>query len=248
MSKAWRMPALHQGACPQCFGGSIVRERLPLLLIGIVLLLCLIGSASAHDVSGADSALISSNPGRNVILYGWLGAKHMITGYDHLLFLVGVVYYLRKIRDITILVTLFALGHTTTLVWGVLASIDVNAFLVDAIIGLSVAYKGIDNLGGFQNLFGEAPNERYAVFVFGLFHGLGLATKLQDLGIQEDGLLTNLFAFNLGVELGQISALFVVLLVLRRFNYQQFAVMRWIVNGGLVVAGFALMTYQLARL
>ena len=248
MSNAWPMPALHKLAHPQYYSGSIDCERVPLLSVGFVLLLCWIGPASAHDVSSADSTLISSNPGLNVILYGWLGAKHMITGYDHLLFLVGVVYYLREIRDITILVTLFALGHTTTLIWGVLASIEINAFVADAIIGLSVAYKGIDNLGGFQSLFGETPNERYAVFVFGLFHGLGLATKLQDLGIHPDGLLGNLLAFNLGVELGQITALFVVVLVLRRFNHQKLAVMRWTVNGGLVVAGFALMTYQLARL
>ena len=172
----------------------------------------------------------------------------MITGYDHLLFLVGVVYYLRAIRDIAVLVTLFALGHTVTLISGVLASLEINTFAADAIIGLSVAYKGIDNLGGFQVLFGETPNEHCAVFLFGLFHGLGLAAKLQDLGLHPDGLLGNLLAFNVGVELGQFTALVAVLFTLRQFNKHNTNAMRWLINSGLVVAGFALMAYQIARM
>lgn len=181
-------------------------------------------------------------------LYLWLGAKHMVTGYDHLLFLLGVIFYLRRIAEIALFVTLFAVGHSLTLIGGVMLGLNVNAFLVDAIIGFSVAYKGFDNLGGFKSLFGEAPDERVAVFIFGLFHGLGLATKLQDLSFDGGGLLGNLIAFNIGVELGQFVALLAILILLRVFALQHSGkVTRVTVNGGLVVAGFALMAYQLAR-
>lgn len=210
--------------------------------------------AFAHDVSPLDRELIANKAGLQFGLYLWLGAKHMVTGYDHLLFLVGVIFYLRRIPEIAVFVTLFALGHTLTLIGGVLLGLNVNAFLVDAVIGLSVAYKGFDNLGGFKGLFGEAPDERMAVFIFGLFHGLGLATKLQDLGLHTDGLLDsgglvgNLIAFNVGVELGQFAALLVIVFLLRMFTWErQSAVVRVAVNGGLVVSGFALMAYQLAR-
>jgi hypothetical protein len=211
--------------------------------------LCLfVDSANAHDVSQADRELISGKAGVNFLLYAWLGAKHMVTGYDHLLFLVGVIFYLRKIHEVAVFVSLFALGHTVTLISGVLLGLDVNSYLVDAIIGLSVAYKGFDNLGGFQRLFGEVPNERLAVFIFGLFHGLGLGSKLQDLGLQTEGLLGNLIAFNVGVELGQFAALFVIVLLLRWLTWgQENVFVRNTINSSLVVAGFALMTYQLAR-
>lgn len=227
---------------------SIVQPVLPLLVFVAVALALFAGRAIAHDVSDVDRALIVGNLGLQPTLYLWLGAKHMVTGYDHLLFLVGVVFYLRRIREIAIFVTLFALGHSITLIGGVLLGLHVNPYLVDAIIGLSVAYKGFDNLGGFKNLFGETPDEHVAVFVFGLFHGLGLATKLQDLGLRPDGLVGNLVAFNVGVELGQFAALLVIVLLLRLFAWDhnnRYA--RVIVNGGLVVAGFALMTYQLAQ-
>lgn len=221
-------------------------RRLALLLI--LLLPFLADQAFAHDVSSLDRELIASKPGLQPGLYIWLGAKHMVTGYDHLLFLVGIIFYLRRIREIALFVTLFALGHTITLISGVLLGLEVNAFMVDAIIGLSVAYKGFDNLQAFQRLFGEAPDERLAVFVFGLFHGLGLATKLQDLGVHPDGLIGNLLAFNVGVELGQFAALLVIVLLLRLFAWEhKSTIARVVVNGGLVVAGFALMTYQLAR-
>ena len=176
-----------------------------------------------------------------------LGAKHMVTGYDHLLFLVGVVFYLRNLRSVAIFVSLFAIGHSITLISGVLLGLDVNPYLVDAIIGLSVAYKGFDNLGGFNTLFGDSPDEYMAVFIFGLFHGLGLATKLQDLGLAEDGLLANLVSFNFGVELGQLAALAVILVALRVMPaHSQGSKIGAAVNWGLVLAGFTLMAYQLA--
>lgn len=188
-----------------------------------------------------------------LVLYCALGAKHMVTGYDHLLFLVGVVFYLRRIREIAIFVSLFALGHTLTLISGVLFELDVNPYVVDAIIGLSVAYKGFDNLGGFRRLFGETPDERLAVFIFGLFHGLGLATKLQGSGLHSDGLYGNLIAFNVGIELGQFAALLVIVVLIRALTWGQgnelaHSRISHVVNGSLVVAGFALMMYQLSRL
>lgn len=211
-----------------------------------VLALWLTGDALAHNVSKEDAELIAGKTGVQFTLYVWLGAKHMVTGYDHLLFLVGVVFYLKSLRTIALFVSLFALGHSITLIGGVWLGLDVNPYLVDAIIGLSVAYKGFDNLQGFDKLFGDSPDERLAVFIFGLFHGLGLATKLQDLGLAEDGLLANLISFNLGVELGQLVALVAIVLILRLIpDRSEKSSIGTAVNVGLIVAGFALMAYQI---
>lgn len=218
---------------------------LPLLIAAVVLLAAI--SASAHNVSVEDARLISGKTGWHFGLYVWLGAKHMVTGYDHLLFLVGVVFYLKQFRSIVLYVSLFSIGHSLTLIIGVLADLNVNAYLIDAIIGFSVLYKGFDNLRGFQTVFGaEPPDGRTAVFIFGLFHGLGLATKLQDLGLHSDGLLENLLSFNLGVELGQIAALVAILLLLGRFpgRTTQSTVGRW-VNVSLMLGGASLMFFQI---
>ena len=215
-------------------------------LLFVVVALLVGDLALAHNVSREDIELISQRPGLQLPLYLWLGAKHMVTGYDHLLFLVGIIFYLREIRTIAIFVSLFALGHSITLIGGVLLGLDVNPYLIDAIIGLSVAYKGFDNLRGFQKLGAEPPDERLAVLVFGLFHGLGLATKLQDLGLHEDGLLGNLIAFNVGVELGQFAALLVIVTVLRWLTWSREQTrLNIVINSGLIVAGFTLMAYQL---
>jgi len=226
---------------------SLYARSLYLLFLGLATL-WIGGDVWAHNVSREDIELIAGRTGPQFSLYLWLGAKHMVTGYDHLLFLVGVIFYLKRLRTVAIFASLFALGHTITLISGVLLGLDVNPYLVDAIIGLSVAYKGFDNLNGFDTLFGESPNERMAVFIFGLFHGLGLATKLQDLGLSENGLLVNLVSFNLGVELGQLAALIVFVLILR-FVPPRTAGSKvgTSVNVGLVVAGFTLMAYQLAQ-
>jgi len=221
--------------------------RCLLSLVAVVIALLLTGDALAHNVSLEDLELIAGKTGPQVLLYMWLGAKHMVTGYDHLLFLVGVIFYLRSVRSVAIFVSLFALGHSVTLIGGVLLGLDVNPYLVDAIIGLSVAYKGFDNLNGFETLFGEGPDERSAVFIFGLFHGLGLATKLQDLGLSENGLVANLISFNVGVELGQLAALIVFVMILRLMPPKTaHSKIGTGVNIGLVIAGFALMAYQLA--
>ena len=211
-----------------------------------VITLWLTGDAFAHNVSKEDAELIAGKTGVQFALYLWLGAKHMVTGYDHLLFLVGVIFYLKSLRIIAVFVSLFALGHSITLISGVWLGLDVNPFLVDAIIGLSVAYKGFDNLQGFDKLFGDSPDQKLAVFIFGLFHGLGLATKLQDLGLAEDGLLANLISFNLGVELGQLVALVAIVLILRLLPPRsEKSSIGTAVNVGLIVAGFALMAYQI---
>ena len=211
------------------------------------LLLALLGAqALAHNVSSEDAARIAERGGGQLLLYAWLGAKHMVTGYDHLLFLLGVVFYLAKLRDVALLVSLFALGHSITLIVGVLADLNVNPYLVDAIIGLSVAYKGFDNLDGFAQFLGQRPDERAAVFAFGLFHGLGLATKLRDLGLDDDGLLANLLAFNLGVELGQLAALLAIVTLLSRLPLLRLHGRTATgINIGLVGAGCALLAYQL---
>ena len=141
----------------------------------------------------------------------YLGAKHMFTGYDHLLFLAGVIFFLYKMKDVALYVSLFAVGHSVTLLLGVLGGIRADAYIVDAIIGLSVVYKAFENMGGFERM-GVYINTRHAVFLFGLAHGFGLSTKLQDLSIASEGLVPNMLAFNVGVELGQLAALTIMLL------------------------------------
>lgn len=202
--------------------------------------------ALAHDVSPADAAQITGRTGAQLPLYFYLGAKHMVTGYDHILFLVGVIFYLRNIRTIAIFVSLFALGHSITLIAGVLAQWNVSPNLVDAIIGLSVAYKGFDNIGGFTKLFGQRPNEKIVVFVFGLFHGLGLATKLRHLGLSEDGLVVNLLSFNVGVEFGQLAALILIVFALKKVRFLvENPTSALAINLGLIAAGFAFIVVQM---
>ncbi|MBX2849972.1 MAG: HupE/UreJ family protein [Acidiferrobacterales bacterium] len=176
----------------------------------------------------------------------YLGAKHMITGYDHLLYLVGVIFYLKNFRDVIKLVSLFALGHSITLLLGVLADIHVNPYLIDALIGFSVVYKAYENLGGFQRI-GISPSVPNAVFAFGLIHGLGLATKLQEFTISEQGLVTNIISFNIGVEVGQVCALVFILIFFKLFQqWRHFQSSSLYINWGLMVAGFVLVGYQLS--
>ena len=213
----------------------------------LLLSLCLLSSLSiAHEVSAEDILALRALSGIQLPHYLWLGAKHMLTGYDHLLFLLGVIFYIKRLHDVLVLVSLFALGHSVTLIFGVAFSWGVNPYLVDAVIGFSVAYKGFDNLNGFKSFLGERPNEKLVVLVFGLFHGLGLATKLQALAVRDEGLIPNLLAFNVGVELGQIAALIGALLLLNfvpllRTNKH----IATSINVGLMIAGFALLSFQL---
>jgi len=202
--------------------------------------------ALAHGVDESTRAFLLQNTGVQIIPFLYIGAKHMLTGYDHLLFLVGVLFFLYRSRDVILYVSLFTLGHSLTLLFGVLSDIQVSAYLIDAIIGLSVVYKGFDNLGGFTHLFGKSPNAKFAVLIFGLFHGLGLATKLQEFQLADDGLITNLIAFNVGVELGQFTALAFILLIINFWrNHPSFKRFATSTNCLLMSAGFMLIGFQL---
>ena len=219
------------------------RIAAPLAALAAVLVA---GAAQAHGVAEADAAFIEGAKGINIVPYMYLGAKHMVTGYDHLLFLAGVIFFLYRMKDIGTYVTLFAIGHSTTLLVGTIFDIRANPFLVDAVIGLSVAYKAFDNLDGFRTLFGRAPNPKAAVLVFGFFHGFGLATKLQDLTLSPDGMIPNLLAFNVGVEMGQMMALGLILIAMNLWrlsgNFQRTAIAA---NAALMSAGFVLVGFQL---
>jgi len=214
-------------------------------LIALISILLPVG-AFAHGVYETTRAFLQSNTGVQIIPFLYIGAKHMVTGYDHLLFLVGVLFFLYKSRDVLLYVSMFTLGHSLTLLFGVINDIQVNAYLIDAIIGLSVVYKGFDNLGGFKKTIGFTPNPKTAVLIFGLFHGFGLATKLQEFQLPSDGLIANLIAFNVGVELGQFSALAFILLLInywRKHNsFNRFATNT---NCLLMSAGFMLIGFQL---
>ncbi len=202
--------------------------------------------AHAHGVADDDLAFIERITGVHFIPFAYLGAKHMVTGYDHLLFLFGVVFFLYKLRDVGVYVTLFAIGHSITLLYGVLSGTHVNPFIVDAIIGLSVVYKALDNLGAFARWFGIQPNTKIAVLVFGFFHGFGLATKLQDVKLPEDGLVANVLAFNVGVEIGQLLALGAVWIGLQFWRKQtSFSRHAFAANVVLMTLGFVLIGYQL---
>ena len=204
-------------------------------------------AAGAHDLSAANAAFVQTLDGSAPGAFMYLGARHMFTGIDHLLFLLGVIFFLYRGRDIVLYVTLFTAGHSLTLILGVWADWRVDAHLVDAVIGLSVVYKAFENMGGFRTVFGIDPDTRAAVLVFGLFHGLGLATRLQDYVGRGDGLLANLLSFNAGVELGQLLALGLILIALLEWRrHSAFAAQAFAANSILMCAGFVLAGNQLA--
>ena len=216
------------------------------VVFSLLLLMFVPVVAAAHNVAAADRAALTAAHGAQPFIYGYLGAKHMVTGYDHLLFLFGVIFFLHRLRDVVGYVTLFALGHSVTLLGGVLGGVRVNSYLVDAVIGFSVVYKAFENMGGFRTLFGLALNTRVAVFLFGLCHGLGLATKIQDVSLSRDSMLPNLVSFNVGVELGQLLALvLMVLLVLTWRRSPRFERQAFVANTIIMACGFVLMGYQL---
>ena len=202
--------------------------------------------ALAHGVTAGDKGYIMETFGMRIVPFMYLGAKHMVTGYDHLLFLVGVIFYLYRLKDIGLYVTLFALGHSITLLAGVLTGVSINAYLIDAVIGASVAYKALDNLGVFARWFGRQPDPRTATTLFGLCHGLGLATKMLDFELAKEGLVPNLLAFNIGVEIGQFLALCVILIAIsywrRSATFVRYATAANVV---LFLSGVALVVYQL---
>ncbi|MGR3506697.1 MAG: HupE/UreJ family protein [Paracoccaceae bacterium] len=203
--------------------------------------------ALAHNVTPGDAGYIQEIWGVHIIPFIYLGAKHMVTGYDHILFLLGVVFFLYKMRDVAIYVSIFAFGHSVTMLLGVWYGWGINAYVIDAIIGLSVVYKALDNLGAYQRWFGVQPDTKAATLVFGLFHGTGLATKILEYQIAEDGLLANLLAFNVGVEIGQLLALAVILIVMgywrRSPNFMRQATVANII---MIVLGVILTGQQIA--
>ncbi|MEM7098209.1 MAG: HupE/UreJ family protein [Pseudomonadota bacterium] len=202
-------------------------------------------AALAHGVAEGDANFLQNQSGFHFWAYFYLGAKHMVTGYDHLLFLAGVIFFLYRLSDIAMYVTLFAVGHSLTLVAGVWFDIPANAYLVDAVIGFSVVYKAFENLGGFKHL-GMSVDTRWMVWVFGLFHGFGLATKLQELSLSEEGLFGNLIAFNVGVEAGQLAALFAIIAFMNLWRFTgRFETQAATTNMLLMAAGFTLVGYQL---
>lgn len=214
-------------------------------LLLAMLLLAQAGPALAHDISDSDRAAVAQIDGAAPFVFLYLGAKHMVTGIDHILFLVGMIFFLYRLRDVVIYVSMFTLGHSLTLLGGVLTDTGANAYIVDAIIGFSVVYKAFENLGGFKKL-GIAINTKLAVLGFGLFHGLGLATKVRDLGLSENGLLANLISFNIGVELGQVVVLAVVVTLFNLWRTtRSFAPGAFYANLALMAGGFALIGYHL---
>ena len=222
--------------------------RFAIRAVPFLLLLLLVVSfpALAHNVAAKDAEYLKQNQGAQVVPFIYLGAKHMVTGYDHLLFLFGVIFFLYRLRDVAIYVTCFAVGHSITLLSGVLSGIHLNPYIIDTIIGLSVVYKAFDNLDGFRTLFGFQPNVKLAVLAFGLFHGFGLSTKLQDLNLSAEGLVGNMLSFNMGVEIGQLVALSIILIAMRWWRgTNDFARHAVLANVVVMTAGFVLMGYQL---
>lgn len=218
-------------------------------LIVASLLLAMAAPALAHGVTLGDKGYIQEVTGVKIIPFLYLGAKHMVTGYDHLLFLFGVIFFLYGMKQIGTYVTLFAIGHSTTMLAGVWFNFGINSYIIDAIIGFSVVYKALDNLGAFQKWFGVQPDTKVATLIFGFLHGFGLASKILDYGISPDGLLPNLLAFNVGVEIGQLLALTAILLVMTRWRASpSFGRQAYAANVLMMTAGFALMGYQLVGL
>ena len=216
------------------------------VLLGALGLALLAAPAFAHAIGGKDAAFVASSAGAHIGPFLYLGAKHMVTGYDHLLFILGVIFFLYRLRHVALYVTMFSIGHSATLLAGVLLGWTANPYIIDAIIGFSVAYKAFDNLDGFKTLFGWTPDTRLMVLVFGLFHGLGLATKLQALHLSHRGLALNLVSFNVGVEIGQLIALTLMLgLILLWRRSKGFARQAVFANVFILTAGFVLMQEQL---
>jgi hypothetical protein len=221
-------------------------------LVLLALIVCGAGvlsatDALAHAVTQGDKGYIQEVTGVHLCPFLYLGAKHMVTGYDHILFLLGVIFFLYRMKDIAIYVSLFALGHSVTMLAGVFFDFGINSYLIDAIIGFSIVYKALDNLGAYQRWFGFQPNTKAAVLIFGFCHGFGLASKIIEYDISPDGLVQNLLAFNVGVEIGQLLALAAILILMGFWRRQDsFLKQAYTANVVMMTAGFLLVGYQLA--
>lgn len=214
--------------------------------LALLLLPLTAAAAFAHAVAEGDKGYIQEITGVHLLPFVYLGAKHMVTGYDHILFLLGVIFFLYKLKHIGIYVSLFALGHSTTMLLGVYFNIGINSYIIDAIIGFSVVYKALDNLGAFQRWFGVQPDSKAATLIFGFLHGFGLSTKIIEYDISPDGLVPNLLAFNVGVEIGQLLALAAILIIMSYWRRtDSFFRHAYTANVVMMTAGFVLIGYQI---
>lgn len=226
--------------------GSATSLRKGMLYLIFALSMVMSTDVLAHAVAQGDKGYIQEITGTNIIAFMYLGAKHMVTGYDHILFLFGVIFFLYKMKHIALYVSLFALGHSSTMLLGVYFNIGINSYIIDAIIGLSVVYKAMDNLGAFKRWFGVQPNTKLATLLFGFCHGFGLSSKIIEYDISPDGLIPNLLAFNIGVEIGQLIALGTILIVMGFWRrHKSFYRQAYSVNVAMMSLGFMLIGYQL---
>jgi hypothetical protein len=216
--------------------------RRKLFLIGGVLLAPAV--LLAHGVSSGDQAILDQG---GLLAYVWVGAKHMLTGYDHLLFLAGVIFFLSGIRDVLKFITVFTIGHSIPLIGATYLGILADEHLVDAVIGFSVFYKGFENLGGFEKYFSKKPpNILGMVFLFGLIHGFGLSTRLQSFDTGTEDFLLKILSFNLGVELGQVIALIPLVWIIQKCRKAHwYPAFYKASNTYLLIAGMVLVGYQL---
>ena len=211
----------------------------------LLLLLCTPLIGWAHGVS---QSIIDAMADASLMDFIYFGAEHMVTGYDHILFLIGVVFFLSNYADIFKFITAFTIAHCITLIFATFYGITANAYLIDAVIAFSVIYKGFENLDGFKKWFSvNAPNLILMVFIFGLIHGFGLSTKLQEVAVAS-GInlsLAQILCFNVGVEFGQIAVLIILFPLLSMLRGKSFDSISKISNKLLVVAGILLLGYQL---
>ena len=225
---------------------SLLRYSFSASLAGLLFFFLLGATTYAHGVAEGDKGYIQEITGVHILPFVYLGAKHMFTGYDHILFLLGVIFFLYRLKHIGVYVSLFAIGHSSTMLLGVYFGTNISGYLIDAIIGLSVVYKALDNIGAFQRWFGVQPNTKVTTLVFGLFHGFGLATKIQEYELSRDGLIPNMLAFNVGVEIGQLLALATILIVMGYWRRtDSFLRHAYTANVTMMIAGFMLIGYQL---
>jgi len=210
----------------------------------IILLMCFPILLSAHGVSQSDQEMLSNG---GLLAYIFVGAKHMVTGYDHLLFLTGVIFYLSNFKDILRFITVFTIGHSITLIGATYLGIKADEHLIDAVIAISVLYKGFENLGGFKKLLGKkSPNLLMMVMIFGLIHGFGLSTRLQSFDMGTEQFLAKIVCFNIGVELGQVLALIPIVFIISKWKpLDSYKLFYKVVNWFLVIAGIALFIFQM---
>lgn len=220
-----------------------MKSKIIFSLTGIALLLLLTESVFSHGMSEAEKQAMLDG---GYLQFMWLGATHMLTGYDHLLFVFGIVFFLTTFMDVVKYITAFTVGHSITLVSATLLGVTANVWLVDAVIALSVCYIGYENLGGFKKFFEKPPNLLLMIFLLGFIHGFGLSTQLQQLPLGDEGIVLRILSFNLGIELGQISALCVMVVFLFQWRRtKSFLQISSVSNQGLIVAGVMLFTMQM---